>query len=173
MPTFVDVVKFEGEVPPKTIRLVKSGEFYRAYNHSAWLFQCCIAEHKIMRKYVKQLKQDIFYIGFPEKSLIGNIGDRKYTKTEMGYDIELHDEELPAAEGYETWKATLRRMKRKADNLDRVNCTSLRASVNSYLGVLSHYRSYCLRKKRIVYDKKLSAYGQFDPLILHFKSYAR
>lgn len=107
MPTFVDVVKFEGEAPPKTIRLVKSGEFYRAYNHSAWLFQCCIAEHKVMRKYVKQLKQDIFYIGFPEKSLIGNIGDRKYTKTEMGYDIELHDEELPATEGYETWKATV------------------------------------------------------------------
>lgn len=108
MATFVEVVKFEGEAPPNTIRLVKSGEFYRAYNHSAWLFQQCIAEHKVMRKYVKQLGEDIFYIGFPEKSLIGNIGERHYQKTERGYDITLRDDELPAPEGYETWKATVK-----------------------------------------------------------------
>jgi len=108
MATFVEVVKFEGEAPLHTIRLVKSGEFYRAYNHSAWLFQQCIAEHKVMRKYVKQLKEDIYYIGFPEKSLIGNIGERHYQKTDMGYDITLTEEETPAEEGYETWKATVK-----------------------------------------------------------------
>ncbi len=49
MPTYVDVLKFEGEAPVNTIRLIKSGEFYRAYNHSAWLFECCIADHKVIR----------------------------------------------------------------------------------------------------------------------------
>ena len=73
MPTYIDVIKFEEEAPANTIRLVKSGEFYRAYNHSAWLFQCCITEHKVMRKYIKSLKTDIYYIGFPEKSLFNNI----------------------------------------------------------------------------------------------------
>ncbi|MBR2476435.1 MAG: hypothetical protein IKB57_07915 [Bacteroidaceae bacterium] len=70
MPTYIDILKFEEDAPKNTIRLIKSGEFYRAYNHSAWLFHCCIAEHKVMRKYVKALKQDIFYVGFPSKAFI-------------------------------------------------------------------------------------------------------
>lgn len=69
--------------------------------------------------------------------------------------------------------ATLRRMKRKLDNLDKTDNTLLGASINSYLGVFSHHRSYCLRKKLFVYEKDLSACGRFDPLILHFKPYTR
>ncbi len=107
MPTYVDVIKFEAEKPVNTIRLIKSGEFYRAYNHSAWLFQCCIAEHKVMRKFVKALDSDIFYIGFPEKSLFTNIGERNSTKTEYGFDIELFETELPDADAFEAWKATI------------------------------------------------------------------
>lgn len=56
MPSYVDIVRFEEETPINTIRLIKSGEFYRAYNHSAWLFQSCIAEHRVMRKFIKTLK---------------------------------------------------------------------------------------------------------------------
>ena len=107
MPTYIDAIKFEEESPTNTIRLVKSGEFYRAYNHSAWLFQCCITEHKVMRKYIKSLKTDIYYIGFPEKSLFNNIGERKSTKTEYGFDIELMEFEVPNEEAYETWKTTI------------------------------------------------------------------
>ena len=107
MPTYIDVIKFENEAPANTIRLVKSGEFYRAYNHSAWLFQCCITEHKVMRKYIKALKTDIYYIGFPEKSLFNNIGERKSTKTEYGFDIELMEFEVPDEEAYEVWKMTI------------------------------------------------------------------
>lgn len=107
MATYVDVIKFESEKPGNIIRLVKSGEFYRAYNHSAWLFQSCITEHKVMRKFVKALKCDIYYIGFPERSLLNNIGERKFTKTDMGYDVELSADEMPDENGYETWKATV------------------------------------------------------------------
>lgn len=107
MPTYIDAVKFEADAPPGTIRLVRSGEFYRAYNHSAWLFYCCIAEHKVMRKYIKSLKEDIYYLGFPEKSLFNNIGERRSTKTEHGFDIELHEDEIPDEEGYDTWKLTV------------------------------------------------------------------
>ncbi len=107
MASYTEIVKFESEAPSNTIRLIKSGEFYRAYNHSAWLFQCCIAEHKVVRKYVKALKSDIFYIGFPEKSLFGNIGDRLSTKTEHGFDITLSPEEVPDEDGYVTWCETV------------------------------------------------------------------
>lgn len=107
MASYADVVKFEEETPPHTIRLIKSGEFYRAYDHSAWLFQCCIAEHKVMRKYVKPLKRDVFYVGFPAKSLFNNIGERRSTKTDYGFDIELMEGEIPDDTGFETWKSAI------------------------------------------------------------------
>ena len=37
----------------------------------------------------------MYYIGFPEKSLFSNIGERRSSKTDMGFDIELHEEEVP------------------------------------------------------------------------------
>lgn len=107
MASLVDMVKFEEECPPRTIRLVKSGEFYRAYNHSAWLFQCCITEHKVIRKYVKSLQRDVFYIGFPGKSLLNNIGKRESRTTDYGFDVTLSEEEVPDDDGYETWKETV------------------------------------------------------------------
>lgn len=103
MPTYTDIVKFEAEAPQHVIRLVKSGGFYRAYNHSAWLFHSCIAEHKVVRKYVKTLKSDVYYIGFPEESLFNTIGDRHSSKTEHGFDIELKEDELPEETEYEQW----------------------------------------------------------------------
>lgn len=107
MATYVETIKFEEEAPEHTIRLIKSGEFYRAYNHSAWLFQCCITEHKVIRKYVKALNSDIYYIGFPEKSLFTNIGERNSIKTDFGFDIQLSSNEIPDEEGFETWKKTI------------------------------------------------------------------
>lgn len=107
MATYVETIKFEEEAPEHTIRLIKSGEFYRAYNHSAWLFQCCITEHKVIRKYVKALNSDIYYIGFPEKSLFTNIGERNSIKTDLGFDIQLSSNEIPDEEGFETWKKTI------------------------------------------------------------------
>ena len=107
MPAYIDVIQFEDSVPPRTIRLIKSGEFYRAYNHSAWLFCSFIAEHKVMRKYLKVLKCDIYYIGFPEKSLFNNIGERKSIKTEYGFDVELLETEMYEEAAYEIWKASV------------------------------------------------------------------
>lgn len=107
MPTYIESIKFEENAPANTIRLIKSGEFYRAFNHSAWLFQCCIAEHKVMRKFIKALNSYVYYVGFPEKSLFNNIGERKSTNTEMGFDIELSVDEIPEEAGYETWKTTV------------------------------------------------------------------
>lgn len=107
MPKYTDVVKFEEEAPANTIRLVKSGDFYRAYNHSAWLFYCCIADYRVMRKYVKAMECDIYYIGFPATSLFKNIGEHKSYKTDFGFDVELQDDEMPDENGFDTWKNTI------------------------------------------------------------------
>ena len=103
MPSIENSLKYEAEVAPGRIRLVTSGEFARAYNHSAWLFYCCISKYKVIRKFSKQQQKDVYFLGFPSKKLLDLIGGRAYEKKEFGYDIVLKPEELPAEEGYEAW----------------------------------------------------------------------
>ena len=102
------MVKFEAEAPKNVIRLAKIGEFYRAYNHSAWLFQTFVTEYKVCRKYIKSLKEDVYYIGFPEKNLIANIDGRQYAKTDHGFDITLRDDEQPDEDAFPLWKDTIK-----------------------------------------------------------------
>lgn len=59
MASYEQVVKFENEKPAGAIRLVEANGFYRAYNHSAYLFHQAIAQHKVTRKFVKNINQDI------------------------------------------------------------------------------------------------------------------
>ena len=146
MPTYIDILKFEEDAPKNTIRLIKSGEFYRAYNHSAWLFHCCIAEHKVMRKYVKALKQDIFYVGFPNKSLFNNIGERNSVKTESGFDIELSIQELPNEEEYEIWVASV-----QSDYSSKGDYNSLPiAGIDAEKEVIKRIKDFPLENKTMV-----------------------
>ncbi len=103
MPSIESSLKFESEVGPGKIRLVTSGEFARAYNHSAWLFYCCVSKYKVIRKFHKPEQRHIYFLGFPTGKLLELIGGRQYEKTDFGYDIALKPEEMPAEEGYEAW----------------------------------------------------------------------
>ena len=96
-------LKHEAEVEPGKIRLITSGEFVRAYNHSAWLFYCCISKYKVIRKYSKARQENIYFLGFPISKLLELTNGRVCEKTDFGYDITLKPEELPAEDGYETW----------------------------------------------------------------------
>lgn len=87
--------------------MVMNGDFYRVVNHSAWLFHCCIARHKVMRKYIKSMQQYVYMLGFPKQSFQRNVEDRRITKTEYGYDVELRTDEIPDESGYEVWKRTV------------------------------------------------------------------
>ena len=53
----------------KDIILFREGFFYRAYNRSAMRFVENIKKCKILSKYVKYLKQDIYYCGFPRDAV--------------------------------------------------------------------------------------------------------
>lgn len=54
---------------------------------------------------------------------------------------------------------TLERIKKKIDKLDKQDPFKLQSQINSYLGVLSHNKSYCLRK--IFFEEKFSTIGTF------------
>lgn len=140
------MVKFEAEAPINTIRLVKSGGFYRAYNHSAWLFQSCITQYKVIRKYAKSLEDNIYYIGFPEKNLFDNIGDRVSNKTEYGFDIILKDEEIPNEENYEAWKLSVETVDSSKADYFSLNLTGREAEIEA----MRMIRQFPLESKSMV-----------------------
>ena len=107
MASYEQVIKFENEKPSGVIRLVEANGFYRAYNHSAYLFHQAIAQHKVTRKFVKNINQEIVYVGFPVDKLLERIGERSHKKTELGYDVELVAGELPDEAAYDEWRATV------------------------------------------------------------------
>ena len=107
MASFEQIVKFESEKPKGVVRLVEANGFYRAYNHSAYLFHQAIARHKVTKKFVKNINQELVYIGFPVDRLLERIGTRSHKKTEFGYDVELSADELPSDGGYDEWRETV------------------------------------------------------------------
>ena len=78
MASFEQIIKFENEKPKGVVRLVEANGFYRAYNHSAYLFHQAIARHKVTRKFVKNINQQLVYIGFPVDRLLERIGTRSH-----------------------------------------------------------------------------------------------
>ncbi len=103
MASIENSLKFEAEVEPGKIRLITSGGFVRAYNHSAWLFYCCISKYKVIRKFSKVQQKDVYFLGFPVSKLLELINGRVCENTDFGYDITLKPDEVPAEEGYEAW----------------------------------------------------------------------
>ncbi len=96
-------LKYEADVESYKVRLITSGEFVRAYNHSAWLLYCCISKYKVIQKYSKVQQKDVYFQGFSASKLLELIDGRVCEKTDFGYDITLKPDEIPAEEGYEAW----------------------------------------------------------------------
>ena len=63
MASYEQVIKYENEKPDGVIRLVEGNGFYRAYNKSAFLFHQAIAQHKVTKKFVKNINRT-HWIGF-------------------------------------------------------------------------------------------------------------
>lgn len=54
MSKFPDPVKCKNIKPDRSIRLVRSGTFYRAYNRSAWIFSSLISQYTVEIREVGQ-----------------------------------------------------------------------------------------------------------------------
>ncbi len=69
---------------------------------------------------------------------------------------------------------TLRRMRRKLQLLEYEYCTSehLHSSLNSFLGILSHFRSYRLRRKMFLACRRFFTYGKFNNDMRKYMLYA-
>lgn len=104
MPKISDCLKAERESPDHVIRLVRNNNFLRAYNRSAWLFQRCITEYRVKRQFIKSVGEEVFFIGFPEGCLHQHASGHELATTDLGFDIQIAAENLPAEDDYEQWK---------------------------------------------------------------------
>jgi len=52
-----------------SILLHKEGLFWRAYEYSAYLFVLHIKPYQVIKKFYKNIKSEIVYLGFPESAL--------------------------------------------------------------------------------------------------------
>ncbi len=91
-----------------SINLFKEGIFWRCYEYSAWQFVRNIRLYRVFRKYVKSVKQDIVYLGFPESVLEAILNEIK----EGGYMVICNDQEIvikgyQLSEGFEHWKGRI------------------------------------------------------------------
>lgn len=53
----------------RQIRLWAEGNFYRAYEWSAWLCVRYIRQFKVTKRYIKSVKAEMVFVGFPKSSL--------------------------------------------------------------------------------------------------------
>lgn len=65
--------------------------------------------------------------------------------------------------------STLKRIKIKINNCEINDKRHLQSSINSFLGVFSHYDSYCLRRVIFGNNEKLNRAGKFDKEFLKFR----
>ena len=65
--------------------------------------------------------------------------------------------------------STFKRIKTKINNCEINDNKHLQSSINSFLGVLSHYDSYCLRRVVFGNNERLNRVGEFDKEFLRFR----
>lgn len=92
----------------ENIYLFKEGFFWRVYEKSAWRFLKNIREYRVFRKYVKAVKQDIVYLGFPETILQEILSDveTRYAVSHIirKTDTSIEIQGFPEMSGFELWK---------------------------------------------------------------------
>ena len=103
------------------INLIKDGMFWRAYERSAFL----LINHfwndiTVNGGYVKAVEQEVYYVGFPEKSLQKNIIDKL---PEVGNSRVIEKSErkiviadVPPIAGFEEWKSSLGMLRQQAND---------------------------------------------------------
>jgi hypothetical protein len=108
MPTQKEIFDYEN-TNTNRITLFKNGNFWRAYEQSAYLLICHFwTDIKVNGGYVKSAEQDIYSVGFPQTSLQERIIDK--LSEVSGAIVQSRTEEnvvianVPIVNGFEEWK---------------------------------------------------------------------
>lgn len=110
---------------------------------------------ELLKLYISKLDD------FLQVNLKLSINHAKIKIIKIQYGVEFLGAYIKPFRAYIS-KNSLMRMKRKIFSISKNDRKRLFASVNSFLGVLSHYKSYCLRRVLFGYYSKLSNFGHFS-----------
>ena len=146
------------------IILHKDGKFYHVYEWSAWLLKTLVCTEELQRERgdAKMLQVNRFvtksgeYVlaGFPLESVSKYIGAEFLGGFIKPYRIYISNE-------------SLNRMMVSVASMNMRNPNDVWASVNSFLGVLSHYSSFNIRS-RMFFNSELLKLGTFNREMTQF-----
>jgi len=134
-----DILTYE-ENNESSIYLHKEGLFWRAYEVSAYLFIRNIKDYQIKKKHYKNVGKDIVFLGFPNSVL-----DDILSKHNVA--IEKNGSRTTKGNFYEAIEKQ-NKIARDHKPTQEEQETFL-SSMNSYLGIMEHYKTYKLRKRMI------------------------
>lgn len=96
------------------IYLYREGLFYKAYEHSAYLWVHNVCEYEVRCRYVKIVNQNVISIGFPQNALKSKVIGLKTEEFPQGVIIHA-GEDIPDCD-FDKWKSEL---VNKAQNVDK------------------------------------------------------
>lgn len=138
-------------------------KYYGRYVDDFYIIDTCKARlHNIAKRISEFLK----------KELLIEVNQGKTTITDVKYGVEFLGGYIKPYRNYIS-NQSLRRIKRKIYDYDRYGWedTDPVNSVNSYLGIFSHYSSFKIRKQIFDSLKDLSKYGRFNESYTKFIPY--
>ena len=95
------------------IYLFKEGIFWRAYERSAWMFVENVKHYRVLKKYVKAVKQDIVYLGFPDSALpeilltVKTRHASSHTVRKSDVEVFIEIQGFTNIVGFEQWKSEI------------------------------------------------------------------
>lgn len=105
--TIQEKLDSEQSRPDRTILFLGEGNFYKAYQESAWLACSLLHRFKAFRRFVRKAGCEVVYIGFPKSSLEKFVAGRRYEMKDDTVQVYLNDDEPELSEDYATWLASI------------------------------------------------------------------
>lgn len=86
------------------ISLYREGLFWKLYNISAFNFSRLVKPYYVKKKYIKEIKETVVSIGFPDAILQGNLEHLKLHCSDINIQDNIIEVELKnPVEGYQEW----------------------------------------------------------------------
>lgn len=82
MSNLLEILSIEQE-NQSSVYFYREGAFYKAYEHSAYLFVHHVKPFRLKRRFVKSVKREVISVGFPTNSLTNYFSSDKIREKGM------------------------------------------------------------------------------------------
>lgn len=146
------------------VLLYMEGMFWKAYEQSAMRFTKEIKAYKLQKRFFKNVNSEVVSLGFPDGSLQDVLKGREFTRINEK-QISFFLNTAFTADEFEDWKKALP-LETDPDKL-----RMMRASINSYLGIMQHFCTLNIKRKILGRCSQIFLYGYFGNAFGKFSLY--